>query len=100
MSEYLDVRKADSNKNFGDCIAGQYELTPRNLSPQCHDGTQATNKKFGLFHSIDKHFREKCHVLTVLKSAKSLAHAMIAAMVPYLLWQHAQSQPGPKALAI
>jgi len=56
-----------------------------------------TNKKFTLFHTIDKHFREKCHVLTVLKLAESLAHAMIAAMLPYLLWQHAQSQPGSKA---
>jgi len=62
----------------------------------CHP----TNKKFTLFHTIDKHFWEKCHVLTVLKSAESLAHAMITAMLPYLLWQHAQSQPGPKASEI
>jgi len=59
-----------------------------------------TNQKFNLFHSIDKHFRDKCHVLTVLKSAESHAHAMIAAMLPYLLWQHAQSKPGPKASAL
>jgi len=26
-------------------------------------------------------------------------HAMIAAMLPYLLWHHAQSQLGPKASA-
>jgi len=39
---------------------------------------------------IDKHFREKCHVLMVLKSAELQAHAMIAAMLPYLLWQHAK----------
>jgi len=25
-----------------------------------------TNNKFNLFHSIDKHFQDKCHVLTVL----------------------------------
>jgi len=25
---------------------------------------------------------------------------MIVAMLPYLLWQHAQSKPGPKALAL
>jgi len=25
---------------------------------------------------------------------------MIAAMLPYLLWQHAQSKPGPKASAL
>jgi len=59
-----------------------------------------TNNKFNLFHSIDKHFRDKCHVLTVLKSAESQAHAMIAAMLLYLLWQHAQSQSGPKASAL
>jgi len=56
-----------------------------------------TNKKFNLFHLIDKHFRDMCHVLTVLKLAESHAHASIAAMLPYLLWQHAQSKPGPKA---
>jgi len=56
----------------------------------CHP----TNDKFNLFHSIDKHFCNKCHVLTVLKSAESQAHAMIAAMLPYLLWQHAHSQAG------
>ncbi len=59
-----------------------------------------TNPKFNLFHSIDKHFRDSCYVLTVLKSAESHAHAMIAAMLPYLLWQHAQSKPGPKASAL
>jgi len=59
-----------------------------------------TNSKFNLFHSIDKHFCDSCHVLTVLKSAESHAHAMIVAMLPYLLWQHAQSKPGPKASAL
>ena len=59
-----------------------------------------TNNKFNLFHSIDKHFRDTCYMLTVLKSAESHAHAMIAAMLPYLLWQHAKSQPGPKASAL
>jgi len=59
-----------------------------------------TNQNFNLFHSIDKHFRDTCYVLTVLKLAESHAHAMIAAMLPYLLWQHAQSQPGPKASAL
>jgi len=58
------------------------------------------NQKFNLFHSIDKHFCNTCYVLMVLKSAESHAHAMIAAMLPYLLWQHAQSKPGPKALAL
>jgi len=55
-----------------------------------------TNKKFNLFHTIDKHFCDKCHVLTVLKLAESQAHAMIAAMLPYLLWQHTNSQPENK----
>jgi len=59
-----------------------------------------TNKKFNLFHSIDKHLHDKCHILTVLKSAESQAHTMITAMLPYLLWQHAQSKPGPKASAL
>jgi len=59
-----------------------------------------TNQKFNLFHSIDKHFHNTCYILTVLKSAESHAHAMIMAMLPYLLWQHAQSQPGPKASAL
>jgi len=61
----------------------------------CHP----TNKKFNLFHTIDKHFQDKCHVLMVLKSVESQAHAMIAAMLPYLLWQHTQSKPGPQASA-
>jgi len=59
-----------------------------------------TNQKFNLFHSIDKHFLDTCHVLTVLKSAELHAHAMIAAMLLYLLWQHVQSKPGPKASAL
>jgi len=59
-----------------------------------------TNPKFALFHSIDKHFRDACYVLTVLKSAESQAHAMIAAMLPYLLWQHVHSKSGPKASAL
>jgi len=55
------------------------------------------NKCFNLFHSIDKHFRNQCYVLTVLKSAESQAHAMIAAMLPYLLWQHVKGKQGPKS---
>jgi len=62
----------------------------------CHP----TNKKFALFHTIDKHFRDACYVLTVLKSAESHTHAMIAAMLPYLMWLHAQSKPGLKASAL
>jgi len=48
-----------------------------------------TNNKFALFHSIDRHWIEKSHVLTVLKSAKSHARAMIAGMLPYLQWKFA-----------
>jgi len=59
-----------------------------------------TNQKFALFHTIDKHFRDNCYVLTVLKLAESHAHAMIAAMLPYLLWSHAKSKTRPKASAI
>jgi len=58
------------------------------------------NKKVNLFHSIDKHFQEKCHVLTVLKSAESQVHAMISAMLPYHLWQHANCQKGSKAFIL
>jgi len=46
-----------------------------------------TNNKFALFHSIDRHWIEKCHVLTVLKSAESHAWAMIVGMLPYLQWK-------------
>jgi len=44
----------------------------------------ATNNKFAFFHSIDRHWIEKCHVLTVLKLAESQVQAMIAGMLPYL----------------
>jgi len=46
-----------------------------------------TNNKFALFHTIDRHWIEKCHVLMVLKSAESYARAMIAGMLPYLQWK-------------
>jgi len=57
-----------------------------------------TNAKFALFHSIDKSWREACHILTVLKSAKSYAHAMISALLPYLQWKVCKAnsdQAGP-----
>jgi len=47
-----------------------------------------TNNKFALFHSIDQHWIEKCHVLMVLKSTESQARAMIAGMLPYLQWKY------------
>jgi len=59
-----------------------------------------TNKKFNLFHTINKHYHLKYHVLTVLKLAEAQVHSMIAAMLPYLLWQHAKSQLSPKASAL
>jgi len=46
-----------------------------------------SNNKFTLFHSIDRHWFEKCHVSTVLKLAESQACAMIAGMLPYLQWK-------------
>jgi len=46
-----------------------------------------SNNKFALFHTIDRHWIKKCHVLTVLKSAESYARAMIAGMLPYLQWK-------------
>jgi len=48
-----------------------------------------TNKKFTLFHLIDKSRFETCHVLTVLKSAESYRCAMIVSLLPYLLWNFA-----------
>jgi len=44
------------------------------------------NPRFSLFHSIDKHWKGDCYLVTCLKSADSLAHAMIAALLPYLKW--------------
>jgi len=61
-----------------------------------------SNKKFALFHLVDKSQFKTCHVLTVLKSAKSYAHAMIAGLLPYLLWHfmdNADSANGPSSPA-
>jgi len=44
------------------------------------------NPCFSLFHSIDKHWKDDCYVVTCLKLADSLAHAMIAALLPYVKW--------------
>ncbi len=44
------------------------------------------NPCFSLFHSIDKHWKDNCYVVTCLKLANSLAHAMIAALLPYVKW--------------
>jgi len=48
-----------------------------------------SNDKVALFHLIDKSRWEQCHILTVLKSAESFAHAMISALLPYLQWKFA-----------
>ena len=57
-----------------------------------------TNKKFTLFHSVDKSRFEPCHVLTVLKSAESYGRAMIAGLLPYLLWKFAGSDSRKKSI--
>ncbi len=44
------------------------------------------NPRFSLFHSINRHWKDDCYVVTCLKSANSLAHAMIAALLPYVKW--------------
>jgi len=44
------------------------------------------NPRFFLFHLIDKHWKDNCYLVTCLKSADSLVHAMIAALLPYLKW--------------
>ncbi len=46
-----------------------------------------TNKKFTLFHLVDKSQFETCHILTVLKSVESYGRAMITGLLPYLLWK-------------
>jgi len=44
------------------------------------------NPRFSLFHSIDHHWKDDCYIITCLKSADSLAHAMIAALLPDVKW--------------
>jgi len=44
------------------------------------------NPRFSLFHSIDHHWKDDCYIITYLKSADSLAHAMIAELLPYVKW--------------
>jgi len=44
------------------------------------------NPHFSLFHSIDQHWKDDCYVVTCLKLADSLAHVVIAALLPYLTW--------------
>jgi len=58
-----------------------------------------TNNKFALFHSIDRHWLEKCHVLTLLKSAESQARAMIAGMLPYLQWKFGSDEKKKSQIA-
>jgi len=41
-----------------------------------------------LFHLINKSCCEQCHIQTVLKAAKSFAHAMILALLPFLQWKY------------
>jgi len=59
-----------------------------------------TNKKFTLFHSVDKSCFETCHILTVLKSAESYGRALIASLLPYLLYQFASNTKTRKRLII
>jgi len=58
-----------------------------------------TNNKFALFHTIDRHWLEKCHVLTVLKSAEPQARAMIARMLPYLQWKFGMDEKKKSQIA-
>jgi len=44
------------------------------------------NPRFLLFHLIDQHWKDNCYIITCLKSANSLAHVMIAALLPYVKW--------------
>jgi len=61
----------------------------------CH----LTNKKFMLFHSVNKFWRDSCYILMVLKFAESFAHTMIAGLLPYLIW-HFQQSHGDKAVSV
>jgi len=84
----LAGQESNNHKNLGD-------RTPRSLQSPHEDVTvttmmslqHPTNNKFTLFHSIDRHWIEKYHVLTVLKLVESQAQAMIAGMLPYLQWK-------------
>jgi len=44
------------------------------------------NPQLSLFHSIDCHWKDDSYIVTCLKSANTLAHAMIATLLPYLKW--------------
>jgi len=69
--EFLDERNKDMGMSLRDAMmAIKHPANPR----------------FSLFHSIDKHWKDDCYVVTCLKSADSLAHAMIAALLPYVKW--------------
>jgi len=78
-----------------DSHSGLLSLLLRDAMMSIH---HPTNEKFALFHSIDKSWREACHILMVLKSAESYAHAMISALLPYLQWKVCKAksnQAGP-----
>jgi len=51
-----------------------------------------TNSKFALFHLVDKLQHKQCHILMVLKVAKSYAHAMILALLPYHQWKFSKQE--------
>jgi len=44
------------------------------------------NPRFSLFHSIDCLWKDGCYIVTCLKSADSLTHAMTATLLPYVKW--------------
>jgi len=66
------------------------DKTSRHMGVSLRDAMMSlkhpANPRFSLFHSIDKHWKHDCYLITCLKSADSLAHAMIAALLPYLKW--------------
>jgi len=69
--EFLD----EQSKEMGMCL---------------HDTMMAikhpANPRFSLFHSINRHWKDECYIITCLKLADSLDHMMIAALLPYVKW--------------
>jgi len=69
--KFLDERSWEMGLSLRDAM-----MTIKHLANPC----------FSLFHSIDKHWKDDCYIITCLKSADSLAHAMIAALLLYIKW--------------
>jgi len=83
----MDDDKASDSQDMGDRILDKHS---REMGMSLRNAMMAikhpANPRFSLFHSIDCHWKDDCYIITCLKSADSLAHAMIAALLPYVKW--------------